>query len=62
MGTIKISFHDGLFAKVYEKMLADVNKAKAIYKQTSLYSYDEKIRKSAERRLKELELRKLEGY
>ncbi|MEP9412465.1 MAG: hypothetical protein HRF42_13920 [Candidatus Brocadia sp.] len=47
---------------IYERMLADVNKAKAIYKQAALYGYDEKARKSAERRLKELEMRKPGGY
>ncbi len=49
-------------AIIYERMLGDVNKAKAIYKQAALYSYNAKIRKRAEKRQKELELRKPGGY
>lgn len=44
-------------AIIYERMLGDVNKAKAIYKQAALYSYNAKTRKSAERRLSDLEKR-----
>ncbi|MDN3513367.1 MAG: hypothetical protein NG747_03075 [Candidatus Brocadia sp.] len=49
-------------AIIYERMLKDVNKAKAVYKQAALYSYNAKTRRNAERRLKELELRKPGGY
>lgn len=49
-------------AEIYERKLADVNKAKAIYKQAALYSADEKIRKKAQNRLLELEMRKTPGY
>lgn len=49
-------------AEIYERKLADMNKAKAIYKQAALYSYDEKIRKKAQNRLSELEMRITPGY
>lgn len=49
-------------AEIYERKLADVNKAKAIYKQAALYSYDEKVRKKAQNILSELEMRKTPGY
>jgi TolA-binding protein len=44
-------------AEIYERKLADLNKARAIYKQAALYSRDEKSRKKAQRRLSELEKR-----
>ena len=49
-------------AEIYERKLADVNKAKAVYKQAALYSYDEKVRKKAQNRLSELEMRTTPGY
>ncbi len=49
-------------AKIYERKLSDVNKAKAIYKQAALYGHDEKTRKKAQNRLSELEMRTTPGY
>lgn len=49
-------------AEIHERKLSDVNKAKAIYKQAALYSHDEKIRKKAQNRLSELEMRRTPGY
>ncbi len=42
-------------AEMYDKMLADPNKAKAIYKQAALYSPDAKWRRKAQNRLSALE-------
>ncbi|MEK6559707.1 MAG: hypothetical protein AABZ43_06135 [Planctomycetota bacterium] len=42
-------------AEIYDKMLADYDKAKAIYRQAALYSPDEKACKKAQKRLSVLE-------
>ena len=42
-------------AEMYDKMLADYDKAKAIYRQAALYSPDEKACKKAQKRLSVLE-------
>lgn len=42
-------------AEIYERKLADLDRARAIYKQAALYSHDAKSRKKAEGRLLELE-------
>ena len=42
-------------AETYDKMLADHERAKAIYQQAALYSPDAKLRKKAQERLSVLE-------
>lgn len=49
-------------AEIYERKLYDLNKAKAIYKQAAVHSYDERARKKAQNRLSELEMRTTPGY